>query len=100
MNIFRSFEIFLREPLSILRERFIQIVNINSNLTTQASVNAELIGNKAQITIVNSEKIYKLCKTVAYKQRMLESQNLLPTPTLQVDEKEVVIGQLFERKTV
>lgn len=102
MNIFRTFEIFLREPLSILRERFIQIVNINSSLTTQASVSAELLDNKAQITVVNSEKIYRLCKTVVYKQRMIDAQKSASALRIerQPSEKEIVIGQLFKRKAV
>ena len=79
MNIFKSFEIFLREPLSILREKFIQIVNIQSATPNQpSSVTAEFLDKKTQITVINSEKVYNLLQTAMYKQkRREESKNLL-----------------------
>ena len=79
MNIFKSFEIFLREPLSILREKFIQIVNIQSGTPDQpSSVTAEFLDKKTQITVINSEKVYNLLQTAMYKQkRREESKNLL-----------------------
>lgn len=93
MNIFKTFEIFLREPLSILRERFIQIVNINSNLVTQASVNVDMLDNKAQITVVNSEKMYNLLKTVQNRQEAKAAQKLL----VPARKQQVILGQLFGR---
>ena len=93
MNIFKTFEIFLREPLSILRERIIQIVSINTDLVTQASVSVDMLDKKTQITIVNSEKMYKLCKTVLYKQEKQAAQKLLAAR----QPKQVVIGQMFGR---
>lgn len=93
MNIFKTFEIFLREPLSILKERFIQIVNINSSLVTHASVNADLLEHKTQITVVNSEKMYNLFQTVLYKQEKRAAQKLLDGPK----NKQMVIGQLCKR---
>jgi hypothetical protein len=93
MNIFKSFEIFLREPLSILRERIIQIVNINSNLVTQSSVNVDLLDRKAQITVVNSEKMYNLFQTVLYKQRKFEEQKLMLPPT----KKQIAFGYLCKK---
>ena len=93
MNIFKSFEIFLREPLSILKERFIQIVGINSSLVGRSSVNAELLDNKTQITIVNSDKMYNLFQTVLHKQEQRATQELLQLPR----KKQIVIGQLCKR---
>lgn len=95
MNIFKTFEMFLREPLSILKERIIQIVNINSNLVTQSSVNVEMLDRKTQITVVNSGKMYNLFQTVLYKQKVKESQNLIESEK----KNQVVIGQLLKRKT-
>lgn len=95
MNIFKTFEIFLREPLSIFRDRIIQIVNVNSNLISQASVNAELLDNKTQITIVNSEKMYNLFQTVVQKQEARAIQKLLPAPN---QKKQLVLGQLLRRQ--
>lgn len=93
MNIFKTFDIFLREPLSILRERIIQIVNVNSNLVTQASLNVDLLERKAQITVVNSDKMYRLLKTVQHRQEQRAAQKLL----VPARKKQVVIGQLFGR---
>lgn len=94
MNILKTFEIFLREPLSILKERFVQIVNINSNVVSQASVNAELLDNKAQITVVNSDKMYNLLKTVLYKRQTQELRQMLRPPN---KNRQIVLGQLLKR---
>ena len=93
MNIFKSFEIFLREPLSILKERFIQIVGINSTLIGQSNVNAELFRDRTQITVVNSDKMYNLLQTVLRKQEQKATQELLQLP----QKKQIVIGQLCKR---
>lgn len=93
MNIFKTFEMFLREPLSILKERIIQIVNINSNLVTQSSVNVEMLDKKMQITVVNSEKMYNLFQTVLYKKRVMEAQK-----NSNAEKNELVIGQLSQRR--
>ena len=94
MNIFKTFEMFLREPLSILKNRIVQIVNINSNFMTQTGVDVEMLENKAQITVYNSERMYNLLKTVQYKQKILAVQRL----TEAKDKKQVVIGQMLGRK--
>ena len=93
MNIFKSFEIFLREPLSILKERFIQIVGINSDFAVHSYVNAELLDNRTQITVVNSQKMYNLFQTVLHKQEIKATQELLQLPR----KKQIVIGQLCKR---
>jgi len=93
MNIFKTFEVFLREPLSILRERIIQIVNINSSLVAQSSVNVDILDKKTQITVVNSEKMYNLFQTVLYKKKMQEAQKLLDMPK----QKTAAFGQLCKK---
>lgn len=87
MNIFKSFEIFLREPLSLLRERFIQIVNVNSVYAAQPSISADLMNNKTQITVTNSEKMYNLLSTVMYKKQNKDKQ-----PSAQ---NQIVFGKLL-----
>lgn len=72
MNIFKTFEIFLREPLSILRDKFIQIVNIQSGSPEPFRMSADFMDNKTQITVVNSEKVYTLLQTTMYKVRKKE----------------------------
>lgn len=93
MNIFKTFEIFLREPLSILRERFVQIVNVNSSLATQSGISAEMLDKKTQITVFNSDKMYNLLQTVLHKQE-IKTQKSNNTP----EKKQVVLGQLCGRK--
>lgn len=94
MNIFKTFETFLREPLSILKERIIQIVNINSSLVTESSLNVEMLDKKTQITVVNSDKMYNLLQTVLYKQKVKEMQNLNKSE----NKKQQMLGQLVQRK--
>ena len=69
MNIFNSFEIFLKEPLSILRDNFIQIVSIQTGniFEHKPSVDVTLLKDKAQITVVNNEKVYKLLSLVTHR---------------------------------
>lgn len=68
INIFKTFELFLREPLSLFRNGFIQIVNIEDNIFAKKSaINVNMMRNKAQITVVNNEKVYNLLKLVTYR---------------------------------
>lgn len=93
MNIFKTFEIFLREPLSILREKLIQIVNVSSCASSSSSaIGVDMIGQKAQITVINNDKVYKLLKTVQYKKEQLEAKK-----ATEPDNNQIVIGQLFNR---
>lgn len=69
MNIFKTFETFLKEPLSILRDNFIQIVSVQTGniFENKPSVDVSLMKNKAQITVVNNEKLYKLLSIVNHR---------------------------------
>ena len=72
-DIRKTFETFLREPLSILTEGLFQIVNIQSNIfNTNTSFNVDFINNKTQLTLVNNEKMYNLFQTVLYKSKVKE----------------------------
>ena len=93
MNIFKTFEIFLREPLSILKNRIVQIVNINTGMPVKPEVNVDLMNQKVQITVLNSEKIYNLLKTVQYRQQEKAAERL----ALPQKRETVVIGKLFGR---
>lgn len=72
MNIFKTFETFLKEPLSILRENFIQIVSIQTGniFANKPSVDVSLMKDKAQITVVNNEKLYNLLSLVTNRAKM------------------------------
>ena len=66
MDILKSFETFLSEPLSVLRKGLIQIVSISTG-TNRTEVTADMLKQKTQITIANSEKMYNLLKRVNAK---------------------------------
>ena len=67
MNIFKTFEIFLREPLSILKNNIVQIVSFNSPVIEDSGITVTLDNRKTQINVVNNEKVYNLLKTVQNK---------------------------------
>ena len=71
MNIFKTFETFLKEPLSILRNNFIQIVSLQTgNIFAQKpSIDVSVTKDKTQITVVNNEKVYNLLSMVQYRAR-------------------------------
>lgn len=77
MNIFKTFEIFLKEPLSILRDNFIQIVSVQTNniFEQKPSIDVSLMKNKAQLTVVNNEKLYNLLSLVTYRAKQKEQEN-------------------------
>lgn len=71
MNIFKTFEIFLKEPLSILRDNFVQIVSIQTDniFEHKPSIDVSLMKNKAQLTVINNEKVYNLLSLVTGRAR-------------------------------
>ena len=76
MNIFKTFEIFLKEPLSILRDNFIQIVSVQTNniFEKKPSIDVSLMKNKAQLTVVDNEKLYNLLSLVTYRAKQKEKE--------------------------
>ena len=82
MNIFKTFETFLKEPLSILKDNLIQIVSIQTGniFENKPSVDVSVTKEKTQITVVNNEKLYNLLSLVQYRAKKKE------------DEKEKVKG--------
>lgn len=70
-DIRKTFETFLREPLSILTEGLFQFVNIQANIFNQeSSFNIDFVNNKTQLTVVNNDKMCNLFQTVLYKQKL------------------------------
>jgi predicted transcriptional regulator len=68
MNIFQTFELFLRKPLSILKNGLVSIVHIKAeNMFSKTAINVDLMKTKAQITVVNNEKVYNLLKMATYR---------------------------------
>ena len=75
-DVRKSFEDFWKEPLSVLTEGLFQLVNLQSNIfSKKSSVNVEMVNKKAQITVVNNEKMYNLFQTVLYKKRLKEQRD-------------------------
>ena len=76
-DIRTSFEIFWREPLSILKEGLFRVVNIQSAESIEqrkSAVNIDFMKDgKTQITVMNSDKMYGLFQTVLMKKRMRDS---------------------------
>ena len=69
MNIFKTFETFLKEPLSILKDNFIQIVSIQTGniFANKPSIDVSVTKEKTQITVVNNEKVYNLLSLVQHR---------------------------------
>ena len=86
MNIFQTFELFLRKPLSILKNGLVSIVHIKAdNLFAKKAVNVEMLGDKAQITVINNEKVYKLLKTVTYRAQKKKEKQLVDSQPLKTE---------------
>lgn len=94
MNIFKTFEEFLKEPLSILKKSLIQLVNVQTDFAVQPTVSAEFLDKKTQITVVNSNKMYNLLQTALYKQQIKSLSKQFP----QMRGNQVVLGRLLERR--
>lgn len=81
-NIRKTFEIFWREPLSILKDGLFQIVNVQTTdniFEKKPAVNIDFMKDKTQITVVDSEKMYNLFQTVLLKQRIKEQREKVLT---------------------
>ena len=76
MNIFKSFETFLKEPLSILRDNFIQIISVQTGniFENKPSIDVTMLKDKAQITVVNNEKLYNLLSLVTSKAKQKQEK--------------------------
>ena len=74
-DIRKTFDIFLREPISVITEGLFQLVNIENNIFNQKPyVNVDFVNRKTQITVVNSEKMYNLFQKVLFKRKLKEQK--------------------------
>lgn len=87
MDILKTFETFFKEPLSILRDNFFQIVSVQTEniFANKPSVDVTLLKDKAQITVVNNEKLYNLLSLVTH--RATEKKKNLEKQEVKVDKK-------------
>ncbi len=69
MNIFKTFETFLKEPLSVIKQNWVQIVSVQADnlFCRKPSCEASLLKNGTQLTVINNEKMYNLLSLVTYK---------------------------------
>ena len=76
MNILKTFEIFLREPLSILKDGLLQIMSIETeNIFKQKpSIDVSVTKDKTQITVINNPKVYKLLTLVQHRAKTKEQK--------------------------
>lgn len=81
MNIFDTFDLFLRKPLSILKNGLVSLVHIRAEnmFNNKNAINVDLMEQKAQITVVNSEKVYKLLKLTMHRAKMKNLKDLETT---------------------
>ena len=66
-KILDSFEEFIALPLSILKNRIIQITGFKSDFISTKSIDVELSDDTIRMNCVNSENAYNLLSTVIYK---------------------------------
>lgn len=71
-KVLDSIEEFLALPLSILKQRIIQITGYRSDFITRKSINVELDDNTIRINCINSENAYNLLSSVIYKKKILK----------------------------
>lgn len=76
-DIRKTFETFLKEPLSILTEGLFQIVNIQTPNVFEKSFNIDFVKGKTQLTVVNNDKMYNLFQTVMHKKKLIEQREKL-----------------------
>ena len=66
-KIMDSFEEFIALPLSILKNRIIQITGFKSDFIESKSIDVELDDNTVRINCINNENAYNLLSSVIYK---------------------------------
>ena len=66
-KIMDSFEEFIALPLSILKNRIIQITGFKSDFIDSKSIDVELDDNTVRINCINNESAYNLLSSVIYK---------------------------------
>ena len=75
-KIMDSFEEFIALPLSILKNRIIQITGFKSDFMETKSIDIELTDDAIHINCVNNESAYNLLSSVIYKRKLIKQQQL------------------------
>ena len=76
MNIFKTFETFLMEPLSILRENFIQIVSLQTGnfFANKPPIEFNFLKKGAQLTVIDNEKMYNFLSLATHRAKLRNKQ--------------------------
>ena len=75
-KIMDSFEKFISEHVSILKNRIIQITGYKSDFINSKSIDLELSDNLVRISCINNENAYNLLSSVVYKRKMNQKRQL------------------------
>lgn len=75
-NIFKTFETFVKEPLSIIKENLIQIVSLQTGniFEKRPAIEFNFLKKGAQLTVVNNEGMYNLI-TLATRRAKLKKES-------------------------
>ena len=69
-TILKSFETFIREPLSFLKGKIMNVVSLKNEYGPSKNVKVDILNNSIQVNVVNSERMFNLLSTVVYKKKM------------------------------
>ena len=75
-KIMDSFEQFIAEHVSVLKNRIIQITDFRSDFVSSKSIDVELSDNLVRINCINNESAYNLLTTVLYKRKLNKQKKL------------------------
>ena len=76
MNIYKTFDEFFALPISIIRQRIIQVLHVETNIFENATnISVENFDSTTQITVVGSKKVYNLLSSVIQKRKMMQNDN-------------------------
>lgn len=75
MDIFKTFELFLAAPMSLIQRRKIKIMHIETNIFAPNLPIDLNIDDDIQLTVYNNQKVYKLLSSVIYKRRLKDENN-------------------------
>ena len=75
MDIFRTFELFLSAPMSLIQRRKIKIMHIETNIFAPNLPIDLNIDDDIQLTVYNNQKVYKLLSSVIHKRRLKDENN-------------------------
>ena len=86
-KIMDSFEQFIAEHVSILKNRIIQITGFRSDFVDTKSIDVELDDNVVRINCINNENAYNLLSSVIYKRKMNTQRRLNENKEREISSK-------------